>query len=1046
MPTPSFGTGVAPGLTTHYSPALSSVGTEPSAPFSKGVGATLGFGLGSPAALGLSGYGPIRTPTQLPAQAGDFSFALPASPSAPGHMRPSPTSGGAPLAVVPSVSGLGGARAGFAPGSNAAAPSADFGLVGPSPAGREAPRRGEARRVPAGASPNFGWPDLTADALSSSFIGGRGVQFAAPGSTAAGARSGSAVASPAPGRRASPVTARRAAVPTQSAWPTLGQGLLDWPQFGQQSAVQRAGRLDLLPQHSFGRQSLGLPSSAGITPSAPVAPSPATLSPSRPSSPTVAGVTPRSAGRIGRAATRAPLRAGGLSPAGISPVGSSRELPRELPMFGPRSFGRQAATGAAIAAAASAVPFYSAPPRQDYAAPSSQSSPLGTPLGGASASAPASVPVRPRGRAASPPRGSLAGRAPEGTLPTRTAVAAPAADRLQPGSSAPPAKDLPAGGARATVAPGAAVRGMAFQTSGGLERMAQVPLGSAAAQGGSNAIGGPVQTAQPVTLAETAPFHPWSTPGADLPRNLMGQRPAQRGTGGLQLGGYDPSARFRDVGAADPGLVRSGGWAGLAAHDLVRPAVGLRDGLAPRASEGAPMRAQPRSVLDLAAPLETGPRLVPGLSSRNNASATGGGQGALLSRGPSASPRSLKASRVDLPPEPGGAAGPGRSATRPTPGLVPGGLGTQGWLGAAHDDLESNSPVFAYGHGEEAPRSFTPVSRRDLSRVFAPGSVATEPGLPTAEARAGGEPAARMLGRRSEPSAASLPPGSEPALVRALERSQGNALTSFDGPERIAAQGVAPRSPSPSTGPGQATGEQPGWARAIGMGGILSALMRRGKETEPARPIGRAAVSRELARSDYSSSQLSGSSVRLYGSPGAPSAGSQQGAREELIASLFARGGNNLPRSTRSTEAPPAAPAARKSPEQVSIAPPRRIASRPSTPQAPAARPAPAPTTTPPPPRIVARAQQSGAARRPDMAHTNLVAGKAGGGVLRKAVADVDYSEQAKAEAAPSRESGLESSHQIGGSPEDLSLLVNQLYRQIKRELTIERERRGGSY
>ena len=83
------------------------------------------------------------------------------------------------------------------------------------------------------------------------------------------------------------------------------------------------------------------------------------------------------------------------------------------------------------------------------------------------------------------------------------------------------------------------------------------------------------------------------------------------------------------------------------------------------------------------------------------------------------------------------------------------------------------------------------------------------------------------------------------------------------------------------------------------------------------------------------------------------------------------------------------------------------------------------------------------------MQHTNLVSGKSGGQrkkVLRKAAADTGDSAV--------RDSGVESSHiqseranpNANVQPRDLSLLVNQLYAQIKRELQIERERRGGLY
>ena len=82
---------------------------------------------------------------------------------------------------------------------------------------------------------------------------------------------------------------------------------------------------------------------------------------------------------------------------------------------------------------------------------------------------------------------------------------------------------------------------------------------------------------------------------------------------------------------------------------------------------------------------------------------------------------------------------------------------------------------------------------------------------------------------------------------------------------------------------------------------------------------------------------------------------------------------------------------------------------------------------------------------RLDMEHTNLVAGDAGGGVLRKAsAADVDAGDDT-GQLAPSQDASVETSHEQG-PPADLSLLVNQLYAQIKRELMIERERKGGIY
>jgi hypothetical protein len=77
------------------------------------------------------------------------------------------------------------------------------------------------------------------------------------------------------------------------------------------------------------------------------------------------------------------------------------------------------------------------------------------------------------------------------------------------------------------------------------------------------------------------------------------------------------------------------------------------------------------------------------------------------------------------------------------------------------------------------------------------------------------------------------------------------------------------------------------------------------------------------------------------------------------------------------------------------------------------------------------------------MEHTSLVAGGAGGGILRKASADVDPDPQTanQQKTQTTAEGATET-----GPPQDLSLLVNQLYSELKRELMIERERRGGMY
>ncbi|MCO5167056.1 MAG: hypothetical protein M9894_11905 [Planctomycetes bacterium] len=96
----------------------------------------------------------------------------------------------------------------------------------------------------------------------------------------------------------------------------------------------------------------------------------------------------------------------------------------------------------------------------------------------------------------------------------------------------------------------------------------------------------------------------------------------------------------------------------------------------------------------------------------------------------------------------------------------------------------------------------------------------------------------------------------------------------------------------------------------------------------------------------------------------------------------------------------------------------------------------------PAPSRRVAAPRRSGASRRVDMEHTSLVAGAAGGGVLRKHDA-VDAEGGGDAgELRPAREASSTQAA-VPTPPADLSLLVNQIYAQLKRELLIERERKG---
>lgn len=92
--------------------------------------------------------------------------------------------------------------------------------------------------------------------------------------------------------------------------------------------------------------------------------------------------------------------------------------------------------------------------------------------------------------------------------------------------------------------------------------------------------------------------------------------------------------------------------------------------------------------------------------------------------------------------------------------------------------------------------------------------------------------------------------------------------------------------------------------------------------------------------------------------------------------------------------------------------------------------------------RRVGAPRRASSSRRVDMETTNLVAGVAGGGVLRKLDAvDADAGGD-KGEPGPSRESSSTEAA-VPAQPADLSLLVNQIYAQLKRELMIERERKG---
>ena len=70
--------------------------------------------------------------------------------------------------------------------------------------------------------------------------------------------------------------------------------------------------------------------------------------------------------------------------------------------------------------------------------------------------------------------------------------------------------------------------------------------------------------------------------------------------------------------------------------------------------------------------------------------------------------------------------------------------------------------------------------------------------------------------------------------------------------------------------------------------------------------------------------------------------------------------------------------------------------------------------------------------------------GKDGGGVLRKARAETTSGDAGQLSDAPAGIEGAHTPAPNGGG--DLSALVHQLYGMIKRELKVERERKGGIY
>ena len=478
--------------------------------------------------------------------------------------------------------------------------------------------------------------------------------------------------------------------------------------------------------------------------------------------------------------------------------------------------------------------------------------------------------------------------------------------------------------------------------------------------------------------------------GADLSRHLFGLSSGPQ-RGALSLGGFDALGAARGLAPSGPAR----GWQGLAAHDLARPATGLRGALLPSAGAS-------RSVLDLAHGADRSPRIVPGLGSGGNLAATsraaGGAPSLTLLRG-------------------GSSAGAG---------LFPGGGGAR-WQSLAAGQLQGEQPVFDYGVGGGSSAS---APRSSLVRFLQSGQPSAGGGF--ASTGGGFAPS----GARG--ASAGLSPRAERTLVRVLSRGAGAPGAS----SQPAGGASAWRGPTAGRGATITTGRRggpiQGWAagsapRSLGLSRSAPGSAGRASDRLAAQVYGRA------SGGSSSGGGLAGplGSYALPGAAGAsaprPSAGAASaGARAPASPGALPVG----PQGWGARGAQPSQGWDGTGPALVA-------------PSAPARTPSPVAGPAPRAPR----------GSFPEMEHTNLVAGPgnlaaagapSGGSepparpqeVLYSRAANVDPGGSDGGSQAPSQSSELESAN-LPTAPQDLSLLVNQLYAQIKRELTIERERRG---
>ena len=566
-----------------------------------------------------------------------------------------------------------------------------------------------------------------------------------------------------------------------------------------------------------------------------------------------------------------------------------------------------------------------------------------------------------------------------------------------------------------------------------------------------------------------------SQPGADLSRHLLGRPATHSGRGALSLGSRDDLAH-----------------AVASSASTRRPPIGSR----PRAGAGAfagtgPLHASlgaspARRGSFGAGPLGTGSLGAGSLGTGSlgtgslgagslgigslgtgslgvgspGASALGAADGGLL-RGFAQSGRDAY----------GDAPRGGLVAPRAQGSVMPSG----GWQGLARQQLDASggasaplgAQAFSRGAGRGRPLS-TPVGQAGsgVSR-FAPGHRELGSGTPS-------RPRAGALGARSEgPRWSSRRPGSE--LIR-RDSAQASGGSGFGPTGSIPAhghgfsaggfsaggfgagvRGLAPRGMSAARGLGA----------GLAAGGLAaSGLAAGGGSLAPAGFGGTFGGAPAVGRAGFESSRIAErvSTRSAPMTPGRPSQGGNQilpqtGAAPIAGSLLSGSAGGSWPASAGSF----ALPAGGGSPQAGA---PRPSGVRPSA-------PAPARAAWP---QLPSQAW-GGALGAPDMEHTRLVSGpgpapaapagpggpapSAGGGrrragraptsagrggeVLYKRAADVDPGGTDGGGLATTQSNELESSH-LATPPQDLSVLVNQLYSQIKRELMIERERRGGLY